>query len=76
MFIAQTVARRHVMPWLDSEEAHAEELYASATQRFVTLVNGLLQRISEQESADFAHLPKSLHMDKAFAPVPVSTFMT
>ncbi len=66
MFIAQTVARRHVMPWLDSEEAHAEELYASATQRFVTLVNGLLQRISEQESPDFAHLPKSLAMEQGF----------
>jgi GTPase Era involved in 16S rRNA processing len=66
MFIAQTVARRHVMPWLDSEEMHAEELYSSVTQRFVTLVNGLLQRISEEQSADFAHLPRALDTERGF----------
>jgi len=66
MLIAQGVARRHVMPWLDGEEAHAEELYTSVTQRFVNLVNGLLQRISEEQSADFAHLPKSLDTEQGF----------
>ncbi|HLI63556.1 MAG TPA: dynamin family protein [Terriglobales bacterium] len=66
MSIAQTVARRHVMPWLDSEETHAEELYAAVTQRFVGLVNGLLQRISEEQSADFAHLPKALDAEQGF----------
>ncbi len=66
MLLSQTVARHHVMPWLDSEEAHAEELYTSVTQRFVSLVNGLLQRISEEQSADFAHLPKSLDADQRF----------
>ncbi len=66
MLISQTIARRHVMPWLDSEEAHAVELYSSVTQRFVSLVNGLLQRISEEQSADFAHLPKSLDADQGF----------
>jgi GTPase SAR1 family protein len=66
MLISQTVARRHVMPWLDSEEAHAEQLYSSVTQRFVSLVNALLQRISEEQSADFAHLPKSLDTEQGF----------
>jgi predicted GTPase len=66
MLLAQTVARRHVMPWLDGEEANAEELYIVVTQRFVNLVNGLLQRISEEQSADFAHLPKSLDAAKGF----------
>jgi len=66
MLIAQGVARRHVMPWLDGEEAHAEELYASVTQRFVNLVNGLLQRISKEQAADFAHLPKSLDTEQGF----------
>ena len=66
MQIAQAVARRHVMPWLDAEEAHAEELYSAVTQRFVDLVNGLLQRISEEQSADFAHLPKSLESEQGF----------
>ena len=66
MLIAQTVARRHVMPWLDSEETHAEELYASVTRRFVMLVNGLLQRISEEQSTDFAHLPKAFDTEQGF----------
>ena len=51
MATAQTVARRHVMPWLDTEETQAEELYGAVTQRFVNLVNGLLQRISEEQGS-------------------------
>ena len=66
MALAQTVARRHVMPWLDAEETQAEELYNAATQRFVTLVNGLLQRISEEQSVDFSHLPTSLDAEHSF----------
>ncbi len=66
MAIAQAVARRHVMPWLDTEEAQAEELYGAVTQRFVNLVNGLLQRISEEQAADFLHLPKSLDAEHGF----------
>jgi hypothetical protein len=66
MAIAQTVARRQVMPWLDAEEAHAKKLYAEVTQRFVTLVNDLLQKISETQAADFSHLPKSLDAEHGF----------
>ena len=66
MTIAQAVARRHVMPWLDTEETQAEELYSAVTQRFVSLVNGLLQRISEEQAADFSHLPKSLDPEHGF----------
>jgi hypothetical protein len=66
MAIAQTVARRHVMPWLDAEETHAEKLYAEVTQRFVNLVNDLLQRISETQASDFSHLPKSLDAEYGF----------
>lgn len=66
MAIAQTVARRNVMPWLDSEEAQAEQLYSELTQRFVVLVNGLLRRLAEEQSADFAHLPKALDAEPGF----------
>lgn len=66
MAIAQAVARRHVMPWLDTEETQAEEVYRAVTQRFVNLVNGLLQRISEEQGTDFSHLPKSLHAEHGF----------
>ena len=70
MLISQTAARHQVMPWLDSEEAHAEELYSAVTQRFVSLVNGLLQRISEEQSAEFAHLPKALDTEQGFRARP------
>jgi GTPase Era involved in 16S rRNA processing len=66
MAMAQSVARRHVMPWLDTEEAQAEELYGMVTQRFINLVNGLLLRISEEQAADFSHLPKSLDAEHDF----------
>ena len=66
MAIAQAVARRHVMPWLDTEQTQVEELYVGVTQRFVDLVNGLLRRISEEQAADFAHLPKSLDAEHGF----------
>jgi hypothetical protein len=65
MAIAQAVGRRHVMPWLDTEETQAEEIYGAVTQRFVNLVNDLLQRISEQ-GANFSHLPKSLDAEHGF----------
>jgi len=66
MAIAQAVARRHVMPWLDTEETQAEQLYNAVTQRFVNLINGLLERISEEQAADSSHLPKSLDTDHGF----------
>jgi GTPase SAR1 family protein len=66
MAVAQAVARRHVMPWLDTEETKAEELYGAVTERFVNLVNGLLQQICEEWTADFSHLPKSLDAEHRF----------
>ena len=64
--LAQAVARHHVMPWLDTEETHSEELYSAVTQRFVNLVNGLLQRISDEQGTDCSHLPKSLDTKHSF----------
>ncbi|MGA7459889.1 MAG: dynamin family protein [Candidatus Korobacteraceae bacterium] len=66
MALAQTIARRHVMPWLDAEESQAEKLYAAVTERFVSLVNELLRRISQEQSSDFSHLPKSLDAGQGF----------
>ncbi len=63
---AQAVARRHVRPWLDTEETESEEIYSAVTQRFVNLVNGLLRRICEEEGADISHLPRSLEEEHGF----------
>jgi GTPase SAR1 family protein len=64
--IAQAVARRHVMPWMDTEETQAEVLYDAVTQRFVNLVNGLLLRISDEQETDISHLPRSLDEEHGF----------
>ncbi len=66
MAVAQIVARRHVMPWLDTEEAQAEKLYTAVTARFINLVNDLLSRICEQQPAGFSHLPKALDAEAGF----------
>ncbi|MGA9566271.1 MAG: dynamin family protein, partial [Candidatus Korobacteraceae bacterium] len=64
--LAQAIARRHIMPWMDTEEAQAEELYGAVTQRFVNLVNGLLQRICEEQGSDISYLPRSLQEEHGF----------
>lgn len=64
--IAQDAAKRQVMPWLDSEEKHAEELYRAVTQRFVNVINGLLQRIAAEPMTEFSHLPAALDSERGF----------
>jgi len=66
MAIAQAVARRHVMPWLDTEETQTEELYNAVTQRFVNLVNDLLRQISQESSAGLSQLPTSVDGEHGF----------
>lgn len=67
MAAAQRVARRHMMPWLDSEEAHSEDLYRGVTQRFVILTNDLLKRMSEGDGDDFSNLPQVLDGEHGFS---------
>ena len=64
--MAQAVARRHVMPWLDTEEIESEKIYRAVTQRFVNLVNSLLQRLCEEQEPDDSHLPRSLDEEHGF----------
>ena len=66
MFHAQAVARRHVVPWLETEEKQTEELYRTVTERFVNLINSLLRRTAEGPSAQFSHLPDSLDTEQGF----------
>jgi GTP-binding protein EngB required for normal cell division len=66
MAIARAVARRHVMPWLDKEEPYAEQIYSTVTHRFVSLVNDLLRKIAEEQSADFSHLPNAWDAEQGF----------
>jgi hypothetical protein len=66
MALAQAVARRHVVPWLETEEKQTEELYGAVTERFVDLINGLLRRIADGPSEQLSHLPDSLDTEQGF----------
>jgi hypothetical protein len=66
MQVAQDVARRHTMPWLESEEQNAEKAYCQITKRFTDLANDFLARARNLSSADMAYLPKELEAEQDF----------
>jgi len=66
MQAAQNVARRHTIPWLESEEQNAEKAYCQITKRFTELANDFLARARNLGSADMAHLPKELESEQDF----------
>jgi GTP-binding protein EngB required for normal cell division len=63
---AQIIARRHVMPWLDMEQTHIEELYAAVTQRFVNQVNLLLRQAAQRQPDQFPCLSHELDAQQGF----------
>jgi len=63
---AQTVARRHVMPWLEEEEAQAEELYIAVTQRFVNQVKALLRQLADRQPGQYSQLSGQLETQPGF----------
>ncbi len=43
MSLAQEIARSRVVPWLESEELHVEEIFRGAMRRFIELANDFLR---------------------------------
>jgi Dynamin family len=66
MQTAQDVARRHTLPWLETEEKNAETAYCQITRRFTDLANAFLARARHLSSADLAYLPKELEAEEDF----------
>ena len=66
MQAAQEVARRHMMPWLNSEQQNGEQAYRQITKRFVELANDFLVKARYAGSAEMAHLPKELSFEREF----------
>jgi GTP-binding protein EngB required for normal cell division len=66
MQAAQDVARRHTMPWLESEEQNAEKAYCQITKRFTELANDFLVRARSIGSTEMAYLPKELGFEQDF----------
>jgi len=66
MSAAQDIARRHVEPWLESEQAFAEEAYRQGVQRFVQLSNDFLRRLAAADVPELAEMPEALDLEPGF----------
>jgi predicted GTPase len=66
MQAAQDIARRRLMPWLNSEQKNAEDAYRQITNRFVELTNDFLAKAKSIGSTEMAHLPKELTFEQEF----------
>lgn len=66
MRAAQTIAQRHVLPWLQSEEVRAEEEYRRVASRFVEIGNEFLGQTAEAGMPELARMPHALDSEKGF----------
>jgi hypothetical protein len=63
---AQDVARRHTMPWLESEEQNAEKAYDQVTRKFTARANEFLVTAHNLGGAEMTYLPKQLEPEQSF----------
>jgi hypothetical protein len=66
MRLAQAVAGRHVLPWLESEQVRAEQEYRIVASRFVTLGNDFLKRLVDSGISELARMPNALDEESGF----------
>jgi Dynamin family len=57
---AQGIARRHVLPWLSTEQQEAEREYAAATRRFVQMGNDFLRKLAAAAIVELSRMPHAL----------------
>jgi len=63
---AQKIARRHVLPWLRTEQREAEKEYRQVASRFVQMGNGFLKRLAEAGIPELAQMPHALDPETGF----------
>jgi hypothetical protein len=63
---AQEVARRHVLPWLQTEQSEAEKEYRAVARRLVQVGNDFLQKLAEAGVREIARLPHALDPEAGF----------
>ena len=66
LHLAQVVAERHVRPWLEAEQADAEQEYRKVAARFVGIGNDFLARLAESGVPEFTRMPNALDSDRGF----------
>ncbi len=63
MHLAQEIARRELLPWLQEEQTFAVEAFGRTTRRFVELGNDFLHRLPEIGAPELEDLPADLDPD-------------
>jgi predicted GTPase len=63
---AQEIARRHVVPWLKTEQEEAEQEYRRVASRFVQIGNGFLQKLANSGIPELARMPHALDPEIGF----------
>jgi hypothetical protein len=63
---AQEVARRHVLPWLQTEQVEAEKEYREVARRFVQVGNDFLIKLAEAGIREIARMPHALDPEAGF----------
>jgi hypothetical protein len=63
---AQEVARKHVLPWLQTEQIEAEKEYREVARRFVRVGNDFLKKLAEAGVREIARMPHALDPEAGF----------
>jgi hypothetical protein len=63
---AQEVARRRVLPWLQTEQVEAEKEYREVARRFVQVGNDFLKKLAEAGIREIARMPHALDSEAGF----------
>ena len=63
---AQEVARRHVLPWLQTEQIEAEKEYREVARRFVQVGNVFLKKLADAGVREIARMPHALDAEAGF----------
>ncbi len=63
---AQGIARRHVLPWLRTEQEEAEKEYRRVTGRFVQMGNDFLIKLAQAGIPELARMPHALDPETGF----------
>jgi hypothetical protein len=66
MHAAQEVARRHVLPWLQTEQVEAEKEYREVARRFVQVGNDFLKKLAGAGVQEIARMPHALDPEAGF----------
>jgi hypothetical protein len=64
--IAQIVSEHHVRPWLETEQAAAEQEYRNVASRFVSIGNDFLKKLAESGVPELTRVPDAVASDRGF----------